>query len=1380
MKKLFSKALLFCLLALTALPPRMQAAEPVELFELTSYAAIPNLSQCTWDTDIDGRTSRPWSMTYSYPMYLQLYDINSTEYDEYLLTPNFDLKPGHQYVVEMQPSQFSETIGTKASIDVMLGQGNDARTFTVLKELRGFGYETTTSADKLEKINFTVDEEGKYKIALHSLDAARIYNFRIMDYGSPTEPLAPTGLEVTPDPTGALKATITFTMPSKNQGGDDLGDNLTYKIYRLLLGSGDSEPMLVQNDNATAGETVTWTDDSAPAGTVVYYVEALAGTEASERINLSAYVGPEEPNAATAVTLTHNGTAATLTWEAPTIGVHGITLDPAQLSYDVTRVLGDTETSVATGLTETTFTESITSDELVNLTYRVTVKYGIKTALPATSNAVKLGKIQIPFADSFVDGEGNAALNPCWSVEQVVSSNYQWQAAEKSIGGISCTSQDNDGGLAYYNSCYASAGASCRLYTASIDINGLTNGVLSFWYYKRSGADYIKLQYSRDGGEWTTFENGILDATLDEGEEEGWRNYNFSLAEAVAGANDNIRIAFTSVAAWSKSLAIDNVQIFNLEGKDLSVESIAIPAEIYSGNSAELSFTVANKGAEDAAASDYTLNLITDYPGEIVLPENVAIPSLKDQKFTVSIPFTAAEVKDIEKYNFKVEVQYEGDGNTENNTSSEVSIAPKFLVFTDCPPTSDLKFAVQDDKSVQLSWKCLKDPNEQLLEMKESFEDCADGTTDNINGWTILDKDGMAANEPYDAAPTSKLSVTTVAEGGKPYQADGSKVLGVNYRGNVYGDQMDEWVISPALEMNAANKGEFSFLLGAKTTERYAYVYYGYEVYWTDQELDPADPSAAFLGDNDTYRLASNSYINTTSEYNDFYGEKMVPVTVPTVPGNARYVAVRLHADDYGNDIAMWLDDLNLNEKNTLNVVGYNVYEEGVGRLNEEIIPATTATFTVPALVEEATRSIKDVADDNLSEPGAPLIPVRSFYVTTVYPEGETAPTNIVTTPEAADLKAGALNAPEMVKAGEAFHVLFAVDNIGNLPSTEATATLFNGTTELATASIPALEAGASTTLDFTATLPADAPEDNSIFAVINYEADHYADNNTSATAAVKRQIDDLEATTITGPAEADAGVEFEIEVTVTNLGNVSAEGYLVNLLRGTEVIRTATNDLPALAPGESTKVKFTDMFTVRSESPAVYTATVGYSFDSKADNNSTAELSVERKPFTMEAPTALAALHGDEGVKLTWTAPVNTLPELAGLELTGYRVYRDGKELTTEPVTAEAYTDAEQLADGSYTYTVKAVYNAGESELSAPATVEVSAIGGIYSAAITVIARDGHIAITGADGMEARVLNTAGALLYRGNAESLVERSFNVGNYIVAVAREVFKVQLR
>lgn len=109
MKKLFSRALLFCLLALTALPARMQAADPVTLVDLTAYSAVQYLNQCTWLSDIEGgRTSRPWSMTYGYPMYLQLNDMYSSEYDEYLVTPDIELQPGHQYVLTLQPSMYSQ------------------------------------------------------------------------------------------------------------------------------------------------------------------------------------------------------------------------------------------------------------------------------------------------------------------------------------------------------------------------------------------------------------------------------------------------------------------------------------------------------------------------------------------------------------------------------------------------------------------------------------------------------------------------------------------------------------------------------------------------------------------------------------------------------------------------------------------------------------------------------------------------------------------------------------------------------------------------------------------------------------------------------------------------------------------------------------------------------------------------------------------------------------------------------------------------------------------------------------------------------------------------------------------------------------------------
>ena len=78
-------------------------------------------------------------------------------------------------------------------------------------------------------------------------------------------------------------------------------------------------------------------------------------------------------------------------------------------------------------------------------------------------------------------------------------------------------------------------------------------------------------------------------------------------------------------------------------------------------------------------------------------------------------------------------------------------------------------------------------------------------------------------------------------------------------------------------------------------------------------------------------------------------------------------------------------------------------------------------------------------------------------------------------------------------------------------------------------------------------------------------------------------------------------------------------------------------------------------------------------------------------------------ALYGAKAVELTWLAP------LAGdSTVTGYNIYRDGSKLNTEPLTARRFTET-GLADGSYTYTVKAVYESGESAASETATATLA-----------------------------------------------------------------------
>jgi hypothetical protein len=82
------------------------------------------------------------------------------------------------------------------------------------------------------------------------------------------------------------------------------------------------------------------------------------------------------------------------------------------------------------------------------------------------------------------------------------------------------------------------------------------------------------------------------------------------------------------------------------------------------------------------------------------------------------------------------------------------------------------------------------------------------------------------------------------------------------------------------------------------------------------------------------------------------------------------------------------------------------------------------------------------------------------------------------------------------------------------------------------------------------------------------------------------------------------------------------------------------------------------------------------------------------------DAPTGLtAAAAKGKGIQLNWAAPSSD----GGSPVTGYRVYRDGAELTT--VSGTSYKDASTTSGRSYSYTVAAVNSAGVSPQSSPAS---------------------------------------------------------------------------
>ena len=121
--------------------------------------------------------------------------------------------------------------------------------------------------------------------------------------------------------------------------------------------------------------------------------------------------------------------------------------------------------------------------------------------------------------------------------------------------------------------------------------------------------------------------------------------------------------------------------------------------------------------------------------------------------------------------------------------------------------------------------------------------------------------------------------------------------------------------------------------------------------------------------------------------------------------------------------------------------------------------------------------------------------------------------------------------------------------------------------------------------------------------------------------------------------------------------------------------------------------------------------------------------------------------------------------------EPTGYNVYRNGELIYQAEATEHSYSDS-GLSDGTYSYTVCAVYDGAESRSSASAEVTVqtdSAIDAAEAADFTV--DGGTIRFEG----EGRVYGVDGRLLYRGQSVTLAP-----GCYVVATGTAVQRVVIQ
>lgn len=875
------------------------------------------------DNNADGRT---WEFASGQARYIYS-QANSA--DDYLISPAIELKAGKKYVLSFDAYGYSVNFPERVAVYLGTAPNVAAMTKCLVTPT-----DIATDIDNPEQISASIipEADGKYYIGIKACsDADAFYlfvdNFSISAPLDSSAPAAVTALTVTPDPAGANKATVSFTAPASNIGGDALASLDKVEIYR-----NDSEQP-VATLNPAIGAAASWTDDNAPAGTVTYTVIPSNASGAGMPASATAFVGfdvPAEPTSFNAATGADYGEVV-FTWDPVTTDINGLPLPAGAVTYTIVKVEQDnTQTIVAENVTATTFTyRECAADAEQQL-----VQYALFPATAAGpgrgfgSGLLPVGaSYTLPFFESFADS----------------SISYNFAIGGQAEGSINDDSrysdaQSFDGDNGYLEGKATAAGQTFELISGRIALGQATAPELSFYYYGLGAEDQNTITVLIDSGEG--FKQAAQPFALSQGTENEWNRLSVSLAPY---AGKDIRFMLRATYNNYAIVFFDCISIKQPLDHNLSAATITAPASVKAGAPVEVSLKVDNMGAN--TADGYTVDF---FCGNVKFA-TVTGPSLAvGASATVKAEYPT-NMASPETLALHAVVNYAADGDMTDNTSGSVTVK---VTKPNHPAPSALEAAVADE-GVSLSWTAPDLTPGAPRKITEDFETCEPFATGSAAGWTFLDLDGAGVggfqgidipNVPTEQ-PASFFVFDSADDSFNEYFAahSGTKYLAAlfNYRG----EQNDDWAISPELPGMAQTISFFARSYSDEYPD-------AFEVLYSTGSMDPAD--FVSLGTVNAVPAAWTQY-----SYD--------------LPAGAKRFAIRFMAAD---SFMLMIDDITFtvagDDFSDYTLEGYNVYCDGV-KLNDTPV---TSTSYVHADAAEGPHTYRVTAVYTTQGESAPSDPV--------------------------------------------------------------------------------------------------------------------------------------------------------------------------------------------------------------------------------------------------------------------------------------------------------------------------------------------------------------------------------------------------------------------
>ena len=196
---------------------------------------------------------------------------------------------------------------------------------------------------------------------------------------------------------GSLEGKVAFDVPAQTYSGAPLAGNVDY----CIVAGGDT----VAAGTAAPSEHVSAAVKVAAPGVYKLEVSLANAAGSSPKADTTLYIGQDTPLPVKTVTATREGSTNVLKWTTPAGTVHGGYMDPSRLTYNIVRLPAGVE--VATGVSDTTWSETLDAEYITTCRYAVTPCNLTMAGASTTSNALKMGNyLALPYSEDFASQDG--------------------------------------------------------------------------------------------------------------------------------------------------------------------------------------------------------------------------------------------------------------------------------------------------------------------------------------------------------------------------------------------------------------------------------------------------------------------------------------------------------------------------------------------------------------------------------------------------------------------------------------------------------------------------------------------------------------------------------------------------------------------------------------------------------------------------------------------------------------------------------------------------------------------------------------------------------------------------------------------------------------